>query len=320
MKILKCLIFLLSVKAFAQVPISPELDLYIRQMYAQQLAQQQQLQMVNISPQDRLRLLQAVNMGNQQYAVQFVPQSGPNMGQAFWGAYNPAAANPLFNFFNNFGRMVTSPEKAERIEVRESFSAYRSPDPVENTDPAREALRTMSVASDKLKVIKNPLKVVECQDCLNDPQPKLNSGSLAGKGNIKTSATGQIKEDLSADIKCSFEGDAAGGLRVTFKATLEAKIEHNKVKSFKYVAYDGKKSCVFDLSQYTQKQVGNTTNISLQHPNKKVFVAIYPNTRSPDRKNPSVNFGINNFQEVCPQMNPNVFMQIEADPKTGQCR
>lgn len=98
-----CLILVISVKAFSQVQPNPELDIYMRQMYAQELARQQQLQTVTISPQDRLRMLQAVNMGNQQYAVQFIPQSGPNMGQTMWGSYNPNATNPLFNFFNALG-------------------------------------------------------------------------------------------------------------------------------------------------------------------------------------------------------------------------
>ncbi len=315
-----CLIVLISVKAFSQVQPNPQLDIYMRQMYAQELARQQQLQTATISPQDRLRMLQAVNMGNQQYAVQFVPQSGPNMGQTMWGSYNPNATNPLFNFFNAMGAMTKFPDKADRMEARESFLAYRSPDPEERTEPAREALASMNAATNKLKDMKNPNKPVECHECITDPQPTLTAGPTSGKGTIKTSASGQIKEDLNADIKCSYAGEVIDGIRLTFKATLEAKIEHNKVISFKYTAEDGKKSCVFDLAKYPQKKIGNTTNVSLQHPNGKTFIAIYPNNKSPDRKNPSVSFGINNFHEVCPQMNQRLFMQIEADPKTGTCR
>lgn len=299
---------------------SPQMDLYMRQMYAQQLAQQQQqqLQMATISPQDRLKLLQSVNMGNNQYALQFVPQSGPNMGQTMWSSQN--TQSPLFNFFTAMGAMTKFPDRAERMEAREPVQAYRSPDPEERREPSREALETMNTATNKLRDMKTPNKPAECLDCITDPNPTLTAPAISGKGTIKTSASGQIKEDLNADIKCSYSGDVIDGIRLTFAATIEAKIEHNKVVSFKYTATEGKKSCVVDLAAYPQKKIGNTTNIILEHSNKKTFVAIYPNNKSPDRKNPSVQFGVSNFNDVCPQMNQKLFMQIEADPKTGTCR
>ncbi|AZZ37173.1 hypothetical protein CIK05_10360 [Bdellovibrio sp. qaytius] len=322
MKNIISLILLISVKAFSQAQPSPQLDLYMRQMYAQQLAQQQQqqLQTATINPADRLRILQAVNMGNQQYAMQFVPQSGPNMGQTMWSSYNANAQNPLFNFFSAMNTMTKFPDRAERMEAREPIQAFRSPDPEERREPSREALNTMNQATSKLNDIKNPQKVAECLECKTEAQPTLLAGAVSGKGTIKTSASGQMKEDLNADIKCSFGGDVTDGIRLTFAATLEAKIEHNKVVSFKYATQDGKKSCVVDLASYPQKQIGNTSNVILQHPNQKTFVAIYPNNKSPDRKNPSVSIGVSNFQDVCPQMNQKLFMQIEADPKTGTCR
>ena len=322
MKNIFCLTLLISLKAFSQVQPSPQLDLYMKQMYAQQLAQQQQqqlqLQTATISPQDRLRILQSVNMGNNQYAMQFVPQSGPDMGQTMWSS--TSTQNPLFNFFTAMGTMTKFPDRAERMEAREPIKAYRSPDPDERKEPSREALETMNTATNKLRDIKNPNKPAECFDCITDPNPTLTAAAISGNGTIKTSATGQIKEDLNADIKCSYGGEVIDGLRLSFAATVEAKIEHNKVVSFKYTATEGKKSCVVDLAAYPQKKIGNTTNIILEHANKKTFVAIYPNNKSPNRKNPSVQFGVSNFHEVCPQMNQKYFMQIEADPKTGTCR
>lgn len=317
----------MSLKAFSQAQPSPELDLYMRQMYAQQLAQQQmiqkqqmqiQLQTATISPQDRLRLLQTVNMGNQQYAMQFVPQSGPYMGQTMWASQSQQS--PLFNFFSSLGTMTKFPDRAERMQAREPVTVYQSPDPEERRPPSREALQTMTTATEKLSTIKNPNKPAECLECMTDPKPTLTAATISGKGTIKTSATGQIKEDLNADIKCSYGGEVIDGLRLSFAATVEAKIVNNKVISFKYTATEGKKSCVVDLAAFPQKQVGNTTNISLQNANNKTYVAIYPNNKSPDRKNPSVKFTVNNFHEICPQMNRKHYMQIEADPKTGTCR
>lgn len=329
MKIILGLALFFAVYATAQVPTftptvatvpvapSPQLDIYMRQMYPQNLTPQQQLQMATISPQDRLRLLQTVNMGNQSYAMQFVPQSGPNMGQTMWASQS--MQNPLFNFFTEMGTATKFPDRAERMEAREPVTAYRSPDPEERTPPARSAVDTMNAATDKLKAIKNP-KPTECLDCITDPLPTLTAGPISGKGTIKTSATGQMKEDLNADIKCSYSGDVIDGIRLSFAATVEVKIEHNKVQSFKYVATEGGKRCVVDLASFRQKQIGKTTNVILEHSNKKSFVAIYPNNKSPDRKNPSVQIGVNFFHEVCPQMSEKWFMQIEADPKTGTCR
>lgn len=297
---------------------SPQLDLYMRQMYAQNLARQQQLQTATINPADRLRIMQAVNMGNNQYAMQVMPQSGPNMGQAMWTSYNPQSS--LMNFFTAMGTMTKFPDRAERMEVREPITAYRSPDPEESRPPARAAVDSMNAATNRLQAIKNPQPSTGCLDCITDPLPTLTAGAIAGKGTIRTSATGQIKEDLNADIKCSYGGDVTDGIRLTFAQTVEVKIEHNKVKSFKYVATEGNKRCVVELANYPQKQIGNTTNIILQHANQKSFVSIYPNNKSPDRKNPSVQIGVNFFHEVCPQMNEKLFMQIEADPKTGTCR
>lgn len=302
---------------YATAQVSPQLDLYMRQMYAQNLTPPQQLQMATISPQDRLRLMQAVNMGNQQYAMQFVPQSGPYMGQTMWASQN--MQNPLFNFFTAMGTMTRSPDRAERMEARESITAYRSPDPEERVPPERVAVDTMNTATNRLQAIKNP-RTADCLDCITDTAPILTAGPISGKGTIKTSATGQMKEDLNADIKCSYGGDITDGIRLTFAATVETKIEHNKVVSFKYVATEGSKRCIVDLANYPQKKIGNTTNIILQHANQKSFVSIYPNNKSPDRKNPSVQIGMNFFSEVCPQMNEKLFMQIEADPKTGTCR
>lgn len=309
---------LLLTYANAQVPAQPsQLDIYMRQMYPQNLTPQQQLQMATISPQDRLRLLQTVNMGNNQYAIQFVPQSGPHMGQTMWASQS--AQNPLFNFFTAMGTMTKFPDRAERMEARAPITAYRSPDPEEYTPPARSALDTMNAATDKLKAIKNP-KPTECLDCITDPLPTLTAGPISGKGNIKTSATGQMKEDLNADIKCSYFGDVISGIRLTFAATLEAKIVNNKVVAFKYVATEGNKRCVIDLANFPQKKIGNTTNVVLEHANKTTFVSMYPNNKSPDRKNPSVHFGISFYSRLCPQMSEKWFMQIEADPKTGTCR
>lgn len=311
----------ISIAATAQVPApaqpSPQLDLYMRQMYAQNLAQQQ-LQTATINPADRLKLLQTINMGHQQYAMQFVPQSGPNMGQTMWASQN--MQSPLFNFFSAMGAMTKFPDRAERMEAREPVTVFRSPDQEERQEPARTALDTMNAATTKLQNAKNPNKPTECLECITDPLPTLTAGPISGNGTIKTSASGQMKEDLNADIKCSYGGDITDGIRLTFAATVEVKIVHNKVTSFKYVATEGKKSCVVDLANYPQKQIGNTTNVILRHANQKSFVAIYPNNKSPDRKNPSVSIGVSFFHDVCPQMNEKLFMQIEADPKTGTCR
>ncbi len=323
MKIILGLVLFFAVYAAAQVPTavpaapSPQLDIYMRQMYPQNLTPQQQLQMATISPQDRLRLLQTVNMGNNQYAMQFVPQTGPNMGQTMWASQS--MQSPLFNFFTAMGAATKFPDRAERMEAREPITAFRSPDPEEHVAPARSAVDAMNAATNKLQAIKKP-KTAECLDCITDPLPTLKAGPISGKGTIKTSATGQMKEDLNADIKCSYSGDVIDGIRLSFAATLEAKIVNNKVVSFKYVAIEGNKRCVADLANYPQKQIGKTTNVILQHPNQKTFVAIYPNNKSPDRKNPSVQFGLNFFHDACPQMSQKWFMQIEADPKTGTCR
>lgn len=317
------LVLLFSIYATAQVTAavpaasSPQLDIYMRQMYPQNLTPQQQLQMATISPQDRLRLLQTVNMGNNQYAMQFVPQSGPNMGQTMWASQS--MQSPLFNFFTAMGAATKFPDRAERMEAREPIRAFRSPDPEERVAPARSAVDAMNAATNKLQAIKKP-KTAECLDCITDPLPTLKAGPVSGKGTIKTSATGQMKEDMSADIKCNYTGDIISGIRLTFAATLEAKIVHNKVVSFKYVATEGNKRCVIDLANFPQKKIGNTTNVVLEHANKNTFVSIYPNNKSPDRKNPSVQFGISFYNKVCPQMSQKWFMQIEADPKTGTCR
>ncbi|MES2801064.1 MAG: hypothetical protein V4654_01105 [Bdellovibrionota bacterium] len=324
MKYIFGFVLFISIAATAQVPApvqpTPQLDIYLRQMYAQNLAQQQQqqLQTATINPGDRLRVLQTINMGNQQYVVQFVPQSGPNMGQTMWASQN--MQSPLFNFFNAMGTTTKFPDRAKRMEAREPITAFRSPAPEERAEPARSAIDTMNAATEKLNDIKNPQKIADCLECITDPVPTLTAGPISGKGTIKTSASGQMKEDLNADIKCSYGGEVAGGIRVTFAATVEVKITNNKVTSFKYVATDGKKSCVVDLANYPQKKIGNTTNVILEHANKKTFVAIYPKNSSPDRKNPSVSIGVSFYPDVCPQMNEKYFMQIEADPKTGTCR
>jgi len=323
-------ILLFSVFASAQAPTfvptattfpapaqSTQMDIYMRQMYPQYITPQQQLQMATVSPQDRLRLMQTVNMGSNNYAMQFVPQSGPYMGQTMWASQS--AQSPLFNFFSAMGAMTKSPERAERMQAREPVKVYVSPDPEERATPARSAVETMNTATDKLQAIKKP-KTAECLDCITDPLPTLTAGPISGKGTIKTSAAGQMKEDLNADIKCSYGGDVISGIRLSFAATLEAKIVHNKVVSFKYVATEGHKRCVIDLAHFPQKKIGNTTNVVLEHANKTTFVSMYPNNKSPDRKNPSVQFGINFYHKVCPQMSEKWFMQIEADPKTGTCR
>lgn len=301
------------------VPTQPTpMDIYMRQMYPQYITpQQQQLQMATISPQDRLRLMQTVNMGNNNYAVQFVPQSGPHMGQTMWA--NQSAQSPLFNFFTALGAMTKFPERADRIEAREPIRAYVSPDPEERTTPARSAVETMNTATNKLKTIKNP-KPADCLDCITDPLPTAKAGPIKGTGTIKTSAVGGIKEDLNAEIKCSYTGDVISGIRLSFAATVEAKIVNNKVISFKYVATEGSKRCEINLANFPQKKVGNTTNVVLEHANKNTFVSIYPNNKSPDRTNPSVQIGINFYSKVCPHMSDKWFMQIEADPKTGTCR
>lgn len=331
MKYILTLVLFLSVYVTAQVPTfiptatplpaqaqPTQMDIYMRQTYPQYLTpQQQQLQMATISPQDRLRLMQTVNMGNNQYAMQFVPQSGPHMGQTMWASQS--AQNPLFNFFTAMGTMTKFPDRAERMEAREPISAYVSPDPEERSTPERSAVETMNTATNKLQTIKKP-KTAECLDCITDPLPTLTAGPIKGTGTIKTSATGAIKEDLNADIKCSYTGDVISGIRLSFAATVEAKIVNNKVVSFKYVATEGNKRCEINLANFPQKKIGNTTNVILEHANKNTFVSIYPNNKSPDRKNPSVQFGINFYSKVCPQMSDKWFMQIEADPKTGTCR
>lgn len=318
------LILFLSILAGAQTPVATpilqsqaQMDMMMRQMYPQYLTPQQQLQLAQVPPAQRLQVLQAIHMGNNQYAMQFTPQSGPMMGQTMWAMNN--AQSPLFNFFSSLGSMTKSPERAEYMEAREPVTAYRSPDPSENREPSRAAVETMNQAATKLNDMKNPQKATACLDCITDPQPTLTAGPISGVGTIKTSATGQRKEDLNADIKCSFGGDIIDGIRLTFKATLELKIEHNKVLAFKYITYDGKKSCTVDLANFPQRQIGQTTNVGLNHKNGKTYVSIYPNNKT-DRKNPAVSVGVNGFQDLCPQMNPKLFMQIEADPKTGTCR
>lgn len=292
------------------------MEMYMRQMYPQYLTPQQQVQLAQMPPAQRLQVLQAINMGNNQYAMQFVPQSGPMMGQTMWAMNN--TQSPLFNFFNSLGSMTKSPERAEYMEAREPVEVYRSPDPSENSEPSRAALDTMNQATNKLRDMKNPQKVTECAECMTDPNPTATAGPISGAGTVKTSAVGGKKEDLNADIKCSFAGEVIDGIRLTFKAELELKIEHNKVLAFKYITHDGKKSCIVDLATFPQRKIGNTTNIGLNHSNGKTYASIYPNNKS-NPKNPSVSVGVNEFQDLCPQMNPKLFMQIEADPKTGTC-
>lgn len=292
------------------------MEIQMRQMYPQYLTPQQQMQLAQIPPAQRLQILQSYNMGNNQY-VQFTPQSGPMMGQTMWAMNN--TQTPLFNFFTAMGAMTRSLGQASFMEAREPVTAYRSPDPEESRPPERSALDTMNQATAKLKDMKNPNKATACLDCITDPEPGLKAGPISGVGTIKTSAVGGKKEDLNADIKCSFGGDVVDGIRLTFKAELELKIEHNKVLAFKYIAYDGKKSCTVDLATFPQRKVGNTTNVALNHSNGKTYAAIYPSNKT-DPKNPPVHVGVNNFQDLCPQMNPKLFMQIEADPKTGTCR
>lgn len=323
MRSIASLILFLSTFAVAQTPVTAptvqsqaQMDMMMRQMYPQYLTPQQQLQLAQVPQGQRLQVLQAINMGNNQYAMQFSPQSGPMMGQTMWAMNN--AQSPLFNFFSSLGSMTKSPERAEYMEAREPVSAYHSPDPSENRESSRAALDTMNQATTKLKDMKNPQKATECLDCITDPQPTLTAGPMSGVGTIKTSAVGGRKEDLNADIKCSFGGNVVDGIRLTFKATLELKIEHNKVLAFKYITHDGKKTCTVDLATFPQRQIGNTTNVGLNHKNGKTYVAIYPNNKT-DHKNPAVSVGVNNFKDLCPQMNPKLFMQIEADPKTGTC-
>lgn len=318
-------ILFFSAFAVAQTPVATtmtlqqqaQMDMMMRQMYPQYLTPQQQLQLAQVPPGQRLQVLQAINMGNNQYAMQFTPQSGPQMGQSMWAMNN--TQSPLFNFFSSLGSITKSMDRVEYMEAREPVTAYRSPDPSENREPSQAALDTMNQATSKLKDMKNPQKATECLDCITDPLPTLTAGPISGVGTVKTSAVGGRKEDLNADVKCSFGGEVIDGIRLTFKQTLEMKIEHNKVISFKLVAQDGKKTCVIDLANFPQKQIGNTTNVGLNHKNGKTYVAIYPNNKT-DRKNPAVSVGVNNFQDLCPQMNPKLFMQIEADPKTGTCR
>lgn len=315
-RILTGVVLFLSMQVLAQVSAT-QMDIFMRQQYTGHITPQEQLQLAQVPPGQRLQVLQAIRMNNNQYAMQFVPQSGPMMGQTMWAMND--MRSPLFNFFSSLGAMTKSADRVEYMEAREPVTAYRSPDPSEHRDANRTAVDTMTQATNKLKDMKNPQKA-DCLDCITDPNPQLTAGPISGKGTIKTRANGQIREDINADIKCSYGGDVTDGIRLTFAADLEIKVEHNKVTHLKYVLKDGKKTCVADLTQFKQKQVGNTTNIVLQHPNGKTFVAVGANNKFPDRKNPSINVSVNFFESFCPQMNPKLFMQIEADPKTGTCR
>lgn len=300
----------------AQTPAA--MDAFMRQQYTGYITPQEQLQLAQVPPAQRLQVLQAIRMNNNQYAMQFVPQSGPNMGQTMWAMND--MRSPLFNFFSSLGSMTKSPDRAEYMEAREPVTAYRSPDASENREPSRAAVDTMNQTTAKLRDMKDSQRTTECLNCITDPNPQFTASAISGKGTIKTSANGQIREDINADIKCSYGGDVTDGIRLTFAADLEVKVEHNKVTHLKYILKDGSKTCVADLSRFTQRPVGNTTNIVLFHPNNKTFVTVGANNKSPDRKNPSIHVSVNFFQSFCPQMNPKLFMQIEADPKTGTCR
>lgn len=319
MKLAAGLLLLIANLVFAQV--SPQqnmqMNTLMHQMYPQYLTPQQQLQLAQIPPNQRMQLMQSIYMGNNQYAMQFMPQTGPMMGQSLWAVNN--SQNSLFNFFTSLGSITKSFQSAEYIEARESIAAYHSPDPSESRTAPEAAIEVMNKANTKLKVMKNIEKSTECLDCITDPNPTFTAGPISGVGSVKTSGVGGPKEDLNADIKCSTEGEVIDGGRITFKASLELKIEHNKVKAFKYTAFDGKKTCTLDLTTFPQKQIGDTTNIGLNHKNGESFVVIYPANKL-DKKNPILNIGASNYQDFCPQINPNLFMQIEANPKTGKCK
>jgi hypothetical protein len=317
------LLLFLSFNANAQfVPSglsqTQQMDMLMRQQYTNYLTPQQQVQLAQMPPAQRLQVLQSINLGNNRYAMQFVPQTGTNMGQTMWAMQTQQ--NPLFNFFTALGAATKNPAEASYMEARREFTGYTSPDPSERRDPSEAAIDTMARATTKVSEMKDPVKpAVICNDCLTDPQPKLTAPAISGKGTIKTSGNGQISEDLNADVKCSYGGDVIDGIRLTFRTDLELKVEHNQVKHLKYTMYDGSKTCVADLTKFTQKKVGNTTNVVLRHPNNETFVVVGADNKT-DRKNPTVNVSVNQFAKFCPQMNPKMFMQIAADPKTGTCR
>lgn len=322
MKFIVGLLLLISAPLYAQ-QITPEMDAMMRQQYTNYLTPQQQVQLAQTPPAQRMQVLEAMKLNNNTYAIKFIPQSGPMMGQTMWTQYNPNTQSSMFSFLTALGAVTKSAGSADFMETREPISAYRSPDPEETTAPADAAIATMDRANGKLKDMKNPQKPAECQECITDPAPTLTAPPISGKGTIRTSNNGQTNADLNADIKCSYGGEIIEGKRLTFKTELEVKVEHNKVTHLKYVMHDGNKTCVADLNTFKQRTVSlgskPTTNVVLFHPNNETFVVVGTNSKS-DPKNPSVTVSVNQFRKFCPQMNDKVFMQIEANPKTGTCR
>lgn len=323
MKIVAGLVLFFSLNINAQfvasgLPQAQQMDMLMRQQYTHYLTPQQQVQLAQMPPAQRLQVLQSINLGNNRYGVQFVPQTGTYMGQTMWAMHTQQ--NPLFNFFTALGAATRDPSQAYSMEARREFTGYVSPDPSERRDPPGAAIDTVVRGSARLAEMKDPGRPsVICNDCLTDPPPKLTAAAISGKGTIKTSGNGQINEDLNADIKCSYGGEVIDGKRLTFATDLELKMEHNQVKHLKYTMRDGKNICVADLTKFTQVKIGQTTNVVLRHPNKTTFVVVGADNTT-DRKNPTINVSVSQFAEFCPKMNQRYFMQIAADPKTGTCR
>lgn len=316
MKTVFGLLLLFSIRIFAQ--ISPQMDAIMRQQYTHYLVPQNQIQTAQIQAGQKLQVFETIKLPNGTYAVKVVPQTGPYMGSSMWAQYN--SKDPLFAFLTGVGAKTTVPDKAMSMIPSKNVTLYRSPDPAENPDPSSAAMMMVDRATTKLKEVKNPNSIADCVECRTaDPEPLLTAPAMAGKGSIKTSGNGKMKEDLNADITCSSSGDVIDGKRLTFAATLELKMEHNQVKHLKYVLKDGNKTCVADLTNFQQKPVGNTTNVVLwnrQFPDSFVVVGADNKT---DRQNPTINVSLNQFAKYCPQMNPRYFMQIAANPKTGVC-
>ena len=83
----------------------------MRQQYMGYITPQEQFQLAQVPPAQRLQVLQTIRMNNTQYAMQFMPQSGPMMGQSMWAMHD--TRNSIFNFISSLGAMTKSPERAE---------------------------------------------------------------------------------------------------------------------------------------------------------------------------------------------------------------